>query len=100
MQYNIEPLLKENNLKAIIKCLRKLDYIDRCILEKDNVNRSREAIKNPAHQKRELIILFLQQNFSKSKIIMLLIRIGYWQILKDLITNFILKKIGSITEIK
>ncbi len=99
LRYNVAPLLKENNLKAIIKCLHKLDYIDRCILEKDNVNPNREAIKEAARRKRELIILFLQQNFSKSKIVMLLMRTGYWQILKALITNFILKKIGFIRRV-
>ncbi len=97
LQYNLEPLAKENNLEAIIKCLGKLDYIDQCILEKDNINRSRKAIKEAARKKRELIISGLQQNLPKTKIIMLLIRLRHWRRLITAPVNFILKKIRIVS---
>ncbi len=88
LRFNMEPLLKKNNLKAIIKCLRKLNYIDHCILEKENINCDREAIKIAARGKMVFIISGLQQNLSKTKIIILLMRLGYWQILKVLLINY------------
>ncbi len=92
LQYNIEPLLKKNNLKAIIKCFRKLNYIDHCILEKENINRDREAIKIGARGKMIFIISSLQQNLSKTKILILLMRLGYWQIFRTYAVELLFDK--------
>ena len=96
LRYNLQPIINEKNLQTIIKCLKKLDFINHCILEKENNNRNIEAIKRAAHKKRELIVSGLQQNLSKTKIILLSMRLGDWQKLTGASVFFILKKIRAV----
>lgn len=79
LRHNFEPLLKENSVKAIINCLNKLNYINRCIIKKENVNRDKAVIKKAAYFKKEYIISFFLKNLPGIKGAWLAIFTGYWQ---------------------
>lgn len=91
LRYNLQPI-SELGLSEIIKCLKKLDFITRCISEKENINRDSKAIENAGESKKELIILGLLQFLSKPQGVFLLIYFGYLRKLFDVSINFILRK--------
>ncbi|MFT2009544.1 glycosyltransferase family 2 protein [Pontibacter sp. 13R65] len=65
LQHNFEPLLEEASVYSVVQCLRKLDRITEGILEKENVNRNKAALKLAAFYKRKYIIKFFMEQFSK-----------------------------------
>lgn len=76
-----EPLLRENNVQNIVKCLRLLDNITQNILTKDNINRDPKAIAQAAFYKRDFILTYYVRHLSREKAVWLLIRTGSWQFL-------------------
>jgi hypothetical protein len=75
-RFNCEPMVKENNIEAIIQCLNKLDYINNAILEKENVNRNKEDIRKAATEKRESILYYFSIHLTFRKFTLLLFRTG------------------------
>ncbi|SIR44433.1 Glycosyl transferase family 2 [Pontibacter lucknowensis] len=61
-RHNFEPLIAEQDLRRWISCIRELDYITQCILEKLNPNLEEESVKLAARYKREFIISALIQH--------------------------------------
>ena len=60
-RHNFEPLLAENNVNAIVTCVKELDFITQCILAKPNVNHHEISIKKAALHKRNYIVWFFAQ---------------------------------------
>ncbi|MEO5998180.1 MAG: glycosyltransferase [Chitinophagaceae bacterium] len=79
LRYNCEPLLKEDNVDVVVQCLDKLKYISNAILEKENVNRIKQDIKEAARIKRESIFYYFSIHFTFKKFASLLIRTGEWR---------------------
>lgn len=76
-----EPLLLENKVQSIVKCLQLLDNITQEILTKNNVNRDPKAIVQAARYKREFILSYYAYHLSQGKGVWLLIRTGSWRFL-------------------
>lgn len=79
LMFDFEPVLEENKVTAIIRCFRKLAYITRCILQKENVNRDETAILEAAYYKREWMLSFFSGKLPRQHLLYLLISLGYWQ---------------------
>ncbi|MEI6946635.1 glycosyltransferase [Paraflavisolibacter sp. H34] len=76
--HQFESLLGENKLNSRIRCLRKLAYINRCILEKENVNADPAAITQAASFKLQHMISRLRTGLSPVALSLLYLRTGYW----------------------
>lgn len=74
LRHNFTPLLEEQNVGNILSCLRELDYITKCILQKPNINRDQQAIRLAAKYKRRFILSFFARNLPRHKGILLLLR--------------------------
>ncbi len=85
LQHNFQPLLAEKKVSKIISCIYDLDFLTKCILNKENVNRNAEAIKEAAFYKRRFIISFFAKNLPVYKAALLLIRLNSFGMLKQLI---------------
>jgi len=79
LRHNFEPILKENSVNAIANCLKKLDHINQCILQKENVNFDMTAIYEAAYYKKGYIISFFLRNLAQPKAAWLLMHTGYLQ---------------------
>jgi glycosyltransferase involved in cell wall biosynthesis len=83
-RYYFEPILSEKNkLKAIKICLDKLDYITKCILQKEDVNRNITEIQKTAAIKKEWTIKSFEKHLSKLEFFYLLISTKSWTLLKN-----------------
>ncbi len=81
MQHNFQPLLAEGKTESIIDCIRQLDLISQCILQKENVNRDPAAIREAAGYKRNFIINFFARQLPPYRGVMLLLRLRCFNIL-------------------
>jgi len=91
LQHNFQPLLAEHDVSKIIGCVRELEFLSQCILNKENVNRVPAAIEAAAFFKRKFIIDFFAENLSPAKGILLLVRLGEVSTLRRKIKNKIKK---------
>lgn len=82
-RYNYKPIKQHSNIKDLIRCVCKLDYISSCILKKENVNRNKKAIKAAWKYKRGEIISGLAQNLSRKEKIRFYLGIGGWKELRS-----------------
>jgi glycosyltransferase involved in cell wall biosynthesis len=76
LRNNFEPILNEKNFWAIVKCLNKLKYINRCILQDSNVGGSKNKIKDALNFKWIYIIKSLYRYLPKTKLALILIFVG------------------------
>ena len=63
----------------MVACLKKLDYINKCILKKENPNRDMAAIREAAYEKKKFIINQLLFQLPKHKKFFFLARLGQWR---------------------
>ncbi|HEY4324708.1 MAG TPA: glycosyltransferase [Mucilaginibacter sp.] len=82
LQHNFEPLLKEQSVGKVIACLHELKFLTQGILAIENVNRNPVAIKEAAFFKRRFIILFFSDHLPIAKGVLLLMRLGEFEIAK------------------
>jgi len=78
-RHNFGPLLQENSMSALIRAIQKLDYINKRILKKENVNRDPVAIRQAAHEKKKFIIGQLTFHLPNAKKFLFLVRLGQWR---------------------
>ena len=57
-RHNFMPLLAEQKVSEVIACVKELDFINHCILLKENVNHSPQAIKKAAEYKKAYILSY------------------------------------------
>ncbi len=67
LQHNFQPLLAEQSVSKVVACIRELEFLTQCILNKENINRDPPAIESAAFFKRKFIIDFFAENLSPSK---------------------------------
>ncbi len=79
LMLDCEPLLEAGSMRAIAGCFRKLTYITRCILAKENINRDEQAIREAAAFKKEWMLSFFARNMRGYRFLGLLIYLGMWQ---------------------
>lgn len=70
-RHNFQPLLAERSAWEVIACVKELDYINQCILRKDNINGHPQAIKKAAAYKRAYILSFYCKHLPMAKSILL-----------------------------
>jgi glycosyltransferase involved in cell wall biosynthesis len=88
-RYRFEPVKKDNDIKKLVQCVQKLDYISSCILRKENVNRVEEDIKEAWEYKRGVIIEGLAQNLARKDKIQLHMATKEWKGLGNLILRWL-----------
>lgn len=71
-RHNFLPLLAEQKVSEVIACIKELDFINHCILFKENVNHNPQAIKKAAEYKRAYVISFYLKHLPFRKKIYLL----------------------------
>jgi glycosyltransferase involved in cell wall biosynthesis len=76
LQHTFQPLLVEQSIGKVIQCIRELEFLTQCILEKENVNRDPDAIKTAAFFKRRFIVDFFSKKLPFPKNILFLIKLG------------------------
>jgi glycosyltransferase involved in cell wall biosynthesis len=96
LRYEPDMILKQNNLQAIITCFDKLNYISKCIMKKENVNRDIRSIRKAASRKKEWMIYLLRAQISKKQLVWLLICTLSWQLLWKISIIEIVNEIKSI----
>lgn len=94
MQHNFEIFLKEGKVKKIAACVQELDYLNRCILDKANINRDAESIIRAAFFKRKFILEFFAENLPFPKGIWLLVKLRAFNLLKRRVKNNVKKFFG------
>lgn len=91
LRFNFAPIVKLNSVSAITKCLRKLDYINKCILNTPNVNYNRKNIEDAIFYKKRFIIRSVRKSLGGlSKItlsVSLLPQSIIWEMMQDYIVN-------------
>jgi glycosyltransferase involved in cell wall biosynthesis len=78
-RHNFIPILNEKSIGALIKAVHKLDTINQCILQKENINREVEAVREAAFEKKKFIINRLTGALPKGKKFLFLVRLGQWR---------------------
>jgi glycosyltransferase involved in cell wall biosynthesis len=66
LRFNFEPIMKLKSVGAIAKCLSKLDYINKCILDTPNVNYNRNHIEEAIFYKKEFIIRYFKRHLNRA----------------------------------
>jgi hypothetical protein len=78
--------MNKKSVDAIVKCIEKLDYINKCILETPNVNYNRKHIEEAIFYKKEFIIRYFKRHLSKKDAAILFSRLSghghLWQMVK------------------
>jgi glycosyltransferase involved in cell wall biosynthesis len=78
-RHNFSPILNEKSIEALVKAVHKLDAINQCILQKDNINRDVEAVREAAFEKKKFIINQLTGALPNRKKLRFLVRLGQWR---------------------
>ena len=76
LRFNFSPLLVKNNLNEIGSLFRKLKLLSMSILDKDNTNLNKQAVKEAYFHKKAYTLSFFQSHLSPWKAGLLLIRSG------------------------
>lgn len=79
LMLDCEPILNEGSIRAIARCFRKLAYITRCILARENVNRDETSIREAAWYKKEWMLSFFAGKLSGPEFLFLLLSLGHWR---------------------
>ncbi len=93
LQHNFEPLLQQGRVSDIVDCIRQLDFITERILQKDNINRHVDDIKEAAYHKRKFIIDFYFRHLPRTKAALLLIKLGQTKTLLKLMARRLYKQL-------
>jgi glycosyltransferase involved in cell wall biosynthesis len=96
LQYDFDPLLQEKSITNIKNCIRQLDFITRCILNTENVNRDVKNIKAAALYKRKLMLSIFVKKLSRRKSTLLLLNLGEFKILIKQLKNILRKRLPVI----
>jgi glycosyltransferase involved in cell wall biosynthesis len=92
-QFDVEPLLKQNKIGSIIKCLRELEFITERIINTENVNRDIRSIREAALYKRRFTLSLILKQFPRSKSVLLLLRLGEFGMLLNRLKYYLKRKI-------
>lgn len=87
LRHNFTPIIQKNDLSSIVVFFKKLDFINNCILQTANVNCNSENIREAAEWKKKFILNRLTKLLSKHKAFILLIRMGHWKQLCQIVSN-------------
>jgi glycosyltransferase involved in cell wall biosynthesis len=86
LRFNFTPIMNKKSLDAILKCLDKLDYINKCILDTPNVNYNRKNIEEAIFYKKEFIVRYFKRHLSKKDVTILFSRLSsqkhFWKMMK------------------
>ena len=86
LRFNFTPIMNKKSVDAILKCLDKLDYINKCILETPNVNYNRKNIEEAIFYKKEFIVRYFKRHLSKKDVAILFSRLSaqkhFWKMMK------------------
>lgn len=86
LRFNFIPIMNKKSVEAIIRCLDKLDFINKCILETPNVNYNRKNIEEAIFFKMQFIIRYFKKNLPKREVTLLLagrsVQKFYWKSMK------------------
>jgi glycosyltransferase involved in cell wall biosynthesis len=86
LRFNFTPIMNKKSLNAILKCLDKLDYINKCILDTPNVNYNRKNIEEAIFYKKEFIVRYFKRHLSKKDVTILFSRLStqkhFWKMMK------------------
>jgi len=94
MQHNFDTFLKQRKVNSIVACVHELDFITRCILDKENINRDAESIERAAFFKRKFILEFFADNLPFPNGILLLVKLRAFSLLNRRLKNNIKKFFG------
>jgi len=87
LRFNFIPLMQQGSVNAIVECLRKLEYINKCIFVTPNVNFILHDLKEAAYFKKEYIIRYFRRNLPKRASAQLMIRLTtkrhFWRMVKN-----------------
>lgn len=87
-RHNFAPILAEKKTGALVRAVRKLDHINYCILQKENVNRDVADITEAAYEKKKFIINQLLAALPKHQKLDFLLRLGHWRKLLSGLKSF------------
>ncbi|MBO0356793.1 glycosyltransferase [Hymenobacter sp. BT186] len=79
LQHNFQPLLDEQSVSSVLECLRKLDFISSCILEKENPNLDKEDVVEGAFYKKLFIAHYYIDHLPKLKAALLAAKLGLFK---------------------
>jgi glycosyltransferase involved in cell wall biosynthesis len=96
LQHNFQPLLQQQNVKKITRCIRELETLSNAIIEKENINRDITAITEAAFYKRRFIIDFYSRELPVWKAAQLLIKLGEYKGLKHFTKQHVKKVLRNI----
>jgi glycosyltransferase involved in cell wall biosynthesis len=91
-RHNFQPLLAEQNMKVLADCIKELDFITACILNKENINYDADAIKKAAKYKRDYIITSISKHLTLHKSILLRLRLETPESLVKILKMYIKKR--------
>ena len=95
LQYDTEPLAKQNSVNNIIKCFRQLELITGKIINTDNINRDINAIKAASRFKKKYTLSLIANQLPRSRALILLLRMGAFETLLKKTADFLKRKIHT-----
>ena len=96
LQHNFEPLLQQQNVGKIIRCIREVETLSNAILKKENINRDIADITEAAFYKRRFIIEYYARELPMFKAAMLLLKLGEYKKMKHFTKQQVKKLIWVI----
>jgi glycosyltransferase involved in cell wall biosynthesis len=99
LRHNFQPLLELNSVTAIHRCIKKLNEINRCIINRKNINADTNIIREAAYFKKQFIMDFFFTHLSPPKAASLALRTGSWRHRYNRRFKQIVKRVHSLTSL-
>ena len=81
LQFEIDPLVEQQDIASIVKCFQQLDFITEKIVTTENINRDTRHIREAAIVKRRLTLSLIMNRLPIRKAVLLLLRLGEFGLL-------------------
>lgn len=75
LRFNFGPMMALHSVDAIMKCIKKLDHINLCILNTPNPNYNRKNIEEAIYFKKEFIIRYFRRDLPRKASMELFLRL-------------------------
>lgn len=93
LRQDLKLLVKKNGLAFFETCFRKLDALNKCVLEKEKRENRIDNIKRAMQEKKRERIKNLSRHIRRTQIISLLVRLKYWDLLFEELKRPLIKQV-------
>ncbi len=97
-RHDFAPILSHQNVKQLVTAVQRLDFINRNILKKENVNRDPQAVAAAAKEKKRFVINNLTFGLPPNKKLLFLLQLRQWRKIGEGLLKQITRKPAPIAK--